>query len=327
MKKVLTALIVLLLVLTGAVITDAAEIVANGATDQSFYMVMYDRNGDPNSAITVTTLDMYYVEDGAAVASKIDCTDLGSENAAHSDGGCYEMGTLGLYRFDFPDAAFDGGVGKRVNLCIKDAITGTRAAYLCVQLSPSVNVDAISDDQVVPDTIEAFYDDATAVANKLAFFDGTGLSIATFTTDGMTQANIEAYTQTGCAAAITADAEIDAILADTGELQVDWVNGGRLDLILDIIAADTTTDIPGTISTMQADLDLYDTDAEYATAIWEALIASYGGAGSYGEALENVSAGADAAAIADAVRAEPLTNAETVNTIGWFLRLIGDLSF
>ena len=48
---------------------------------------------------------------------------------------------------------------------------------------------------------------------------------------------------------------IATILADTGELQTDWVNGGRLDLILDIIAADTTTDIPGLIATAQADLD------------------------------------------------------------------------
>ena len=45
------------------------------------------------------------------------------------------------------------------------------------------------------------------------------------------------------------------IEADTNELQGDWVNGGRLDLILDIIAADTTTDIPALIATAQADLD------------------------------------------------------------------------
>ena len=36
----------------------------------------------------------------------------------------------------------------------------------------------------------------------------------------------------------------------------DWINGGRLDLILDIIAADTTTDIPALIATVQADLDI-----------------------------------------------------------------------
>ena len=35
----------------------------------------------------------------------------------------------------------------------------------------------------------------------------------------------------------------------------DWINGGRLDLILDIIAADTTTDIPALIATAQSDLD------------------------------------------------------------------------
>jgi hypothetical protein len=34
------------------------------------------------------------------------------------------------------------------------------------------------------------------------------------------------------------DTEVAAILADTGELQTDWVNGGRLDLILDAVTAD-----------------------------------------------------------------------------------------
>jgi hypothetical protein len=38
------------------------------------------------------------------------------------------------------------------------------------------------------------------------------------------------------------DTEIAAILADTNELQTDWTNGGRLDLIVDAILADTSTD-------------------------------------------------------------------------------------
>ena len=82
--------------------------------------------------------------------------------------------------------------------------------------------------------------------------------------------------------------DLDAILADTNELQADdvptliaalptaveiqaemeengasildtlrddWADGGRLDLILDIIAADTTTDIPATIATVAGYLD------------------------------------------------------------------------
>ena len=43
-------------------------------------------------------------------------------------------------------------------------------------------------------------------------------------------------------------ADINAILADTNELQGDWTNTGRLDTILDTIAADTTTDIPALIA-------------------------------------------------------------------------------
>jgi hypothetical protein len=50
-------------------------------------------------------------------------------------------------------------------------------------------------------------------------------------------------------------ADINAILTDTNELQGDWANAGRLDAILDIIAADTTTDIPALIATAQTDLD------------------------------------------------------------------------
>jgi hypothetical protein len=48
---------------------------------------------------------------------------------------------------------------------------------------------------------------------------------------------------------------INAIYDDTNILQVEWADGGRLDLIQDIIAADTTTDIPALIATAQADLD------------------------------------------------------------------------
>lgn len=46
----------------------------------------------------------------------------------------------------------------------------------------------------------------------------------------------------------TIKAETVLIVADTNELQGDWVNAGRLDAILDIIAADTTTDIPALIA-------------------------------------------------------------------------------
>lgn len=56
--------------------------------------------------------------------------------------------------------------------------------------------------------------------------------------------------------------DLDTKLANTNEITAarmgaltDWLNGERLDAILDIIAADTTTDIPALIATAQSDLD------------------------------------------------------------------------
>ena len=56
--------------------------------------------------------------------------------------------------------------------------------------------------------------------------------------------------------------DLDTQLAATNEVTAarmgaltDWIDGNRLDLILDIIAADTTTDIPALIATLQAAID------------------------------------------------------------------------
>ena len=43
---------------------------------------------------------------------------------------------------------------------------------------------------------------------------------------------------------------LDEITAARMGALTDWINGGRLDLILDIIAADTTTDIPALIAAL-----------------------------------------------------------------------------
>ena len=75
-------------------------------------------------------------------------------------------------------------------------------------------------------------------------------------------------------------AETALIVADTNELQTDWADGGRLDLIQDIIAADTTTDIPALIATAQADLDIITAadgvviSAAAVTQIWASVVES-----------------------------------------------------
>jgi len=62
-----------------------------------------------------------------------------------------------------------------------------------------------------------------------------------------THVNSTAQTAGDLAALVTTvddflDTEVAAILADTNELQIDWVDGGRLDLILDARASQTSVD-------------------------------------------------------------------------------------
>lgn len=96
------------------------------------------------------------------------------------------------------------------------------------------------------------------------------------------------------------DTEIAAILADTNELQTDWANGGRLDLILDARASQTSVD----------DLP---TNAELATALGTADDATLA-------AIAALSI-PSAATIADAVWDEDATAHQTQGTFG---QAIGD---
>ena len=83
----------------------------------------------------------------------------------------------------------------------------------------------------------------------------SGTSTATVNMYGVSSALTDTTSGATVTDATVSSTDQDAILADTNELQTDWVDGGRLDLIQDIIAADTTTDIPALIATAQADLD------------------------------------------------------------------------
>lgn len=147
------------------------------------------------------------------------------------------------------------------------AISGSAVSTTTAQLG--VNVVQISAD-------------ATAADNAEAFFDGTGYAGTNNVIPTVTNVtNLHASAATAAALA-TVDSNVDAILVDTGttlpgvlgtpagadmsadiaaikaetasivadtnELQGDWANGGRLDLIIDDILVDTGTSLPALIS-------------------------------------------------------------------------------
>jgi hypothetical protein len=93
--------------------------------------------------------------------------------------------------------------------------------------------------------------------------------------------------------------DIDAILADTAELQTDWVNGGRLDVILDARASQTSVDDLPTnaeLATSQGTADdatlsaiaalSIPTAGAIADAVWDEATTSHTTSGTFGEQVK-----------------------------------------
>ena len=108
-------------------------IVANGSTDVTTYFVLRDSTKHaPKTDVTITDIDLYYLEQGAAMAAKVDATALAAADSSHSDNKAYHVGQ-GLYRIDWPDTCFNGGVGKKCILIV--VCTGVDTTFLEVELT------------------------------------------------------------------------------------------------------------------------------------------------------------------------------------------------
>jgi hypothetical protein len=194
-----------------------------GATDQSIEFVLLDATtGAPVTGLTIANLDASYARTRSA-AVKNDLTALSAVTDAHADNQAIEVHATfhpGVYRVDFPDAAFAAG-----------------AAFVTLTITGAAIKPSSQRFALVVNTAEDVYTRLGAPA---------GASVS---------ADVAAV-----------KAETAAIVADTNELQTDWANGGRLDVILDArasqasvdtidgivdaILVDTGTDIPATLATL-----------------------------------------------------------------------------
>ncbi len=186
------------------------NIIKKGSTDVTRYVMLVDSSdGSPETAYTITNLDLQYTRLRAAPAAKVDATALAATDSAHSDNQAIQIDATsspGLYRIDWPDAAFATGVDK-VILVVTGA--GLHPAVEEIQL-----VDYDSEDGVRLGL--------TALPNAAA--DGAG----------------------GLPVSDAGGLDLDTQLANTNEVTAarmaaltDWINGGRLDLLLDAIKAVT----------------------------------------------------------------------------------------
>ncbi len=120
--------------------------IKKGTTDVTRYVMIVDSSdGSPETSVTITDLDLQYTRNQAAPAAKVDATALGSTSAAHADNQMIEVDATsspGLYRVDWPDAAFATGVSD-----VQLVVTGTGFA-------PAVEEITLVDN-VVGDVVDA----------------------------------------------------------------------------------------------------------------------------------------------------------------------------
>lgn len=126
-----------------------------------------DTTGAAKTGVTITDIDMTYIRSGAA-AVKNDATALGSPSAAHADNKAIEIDSTnadGLYRFDWPDAAFASGV-EFVTLVIK--CSGVVTKQITISLATAnANAKEISDDATAADNLELIIENAKGADHKM----------------------------------------------------------------------------------------------------------------------------------------------------------------
>lgn len=120
-------------------------LVQSGATDVTTYVVLRDSaTKAPKTDVAVADIDLYYVEEKAAMSAKVDAAALDAATSDHADNKAFHVG-LGLYRVDWPDAAFDGAAGKRAWLIV--VAPGADTEFIEVELSVRVSANVISVDE------------------------------------------------------------------------------------------------------------------------------------------------------------------------------------
>lgn len=207
------------------------DIVVKGSTDRSVILRIIDStDGTPETGVVFNTsgIDLWYRREGAAKTSITEAT-LSALTDAHSDGGFLHVGD-GYYRLDLPDAAY-ATAAQYVD--VGGTVTGMVVIGGRVRLIDA-NIEVALATASALDTVDNLID--TEIGDLI-----TAIGVI----DDLLDTEIAAILadtnelQTDWANGGRLDLLIDAILADTSELQTDWVNGGRLDLLIDSILADT----------------------------------------------------------------------------------------
>lgn len=141
--------------------------IKHGTTDVTRYVVLLlTADGSPATGLTITDLDLQYTRTRGTPATKVDATALGATNSAHGDNQAIEIDATsspGLYRVDWPDAAFATGADT-----VQLVVTGPtiRPAVEEIELVANVVDDVIDSNGFVSLNMEQALD-TTPTADTL----------------------------------------------------------------------------------------------------------------------------------------------------------------
>lgn len=177
-----------------------------------------------------------------------------------------DANTTGFYSEQITLSAANGlEKGKSYNIYVSatvDSVVGTDSFGF--QIEAEVDANAVSNIGANVITATSIASNAIAAAKiasgaiTSAKFASGAITATAIAADaiGASELAADAVTeiQSGLATAAalaTVDGNVDSILADTNELQGDWANGGRLDLLIDAVKAKTdslTFTVAGTVN-------------------------------------------------------------------------------
>ena len=206
--------------------------------------------GVPELGVLFNTagIDLEYRRDLAAAVNITEVT-LAALTTAHTDGGFLEIGH-GYYRLDVPDAAFASGV-KTVS--VQGTVTGMIVLPQTIQLVAFDTEDAVR--MGLTALPNAVVDAAGGLATSAGGATGiddlatptniTAGTISTVTTlTGHTAQTGDNFARIGATGSgLTSLAQASEVTSARMATLTDWINGGRLDLLLDAIP---TTAMRGT---------------------------------------------------------------------------------
>jgi len=253
-------------------------IVNAGSQDVSTYFVLRKATDNTElTGVTITDIDLTYTRSGADHVLKVDATALTTPDAAHADNKAIEVDATdcpGLYRVDWPDAAFATGV-KQVVLTVKYATAFTE--HLLVELDPPANitqiggvVQSLTD---LKDFADAGYDPSTHKVEGVKLVDTTTTNSDMRGTNG---ANTVVPDAVGTAAGlhVATDGLINGLndLSGADVKTAIEVDGGKLDHLWEMTEDDTGIRRLTANALEQAPVAVASVVAD---AVWEEAIADH----------------------------------------------------